>query len=114
MRGRAAGQTRLVAILRVVKRSHRSKSNEQADGLPAKLTDVEQDLLSRLEEGYELETDLLGADPVLRRSKDDEVIRPASANRSTIRALEQRALISSGKGRDPLTLAWRAKKKAKA
>jgi hypothetical protein len=49
----------------------------------------------------------------LRRLKDDEVVRPASANRNTVKALEERGLISSGKSRDPLTIAWRIKTKAK-
>ena len=35
--------------------------------------------------------------------KDNEEIRPLSANRNTIKAMEQRGLISPGKGRDPLT-----------
>jgi hypothetical protein len=43
--------------------------------------------------------------------KDNEEIRPLSANRNTIKAMEQRGLISPGKGRDPLTIAWRRKKK---
>jgi hypothetical protein len=76
-----------------------------------KLTEVEQDLLSHIQHGYQLETDSLGGNPVLRRLKDNEEIRPLSANRSTIKALEQRGLISPGKGRDPLTIAWRLKKK---
>jgi hypothetical protein len=45
--------------------------------------------------------------------KDNEEIRPLSANRNTIKAMEQRGLISPGKGRDPLTIVWRLKKKAK-
>ena len=76
-----------------------------------KLTEVEQDLLSHIQDGYQLETDSLGSNPVLRRSKDNEEIRPLSANRNTIKALEQRGLISPGKGRDPLTVVWRLKKK---
>jgi hypothetical protein len=48
----------------------------------------------------------------LRRLKDDEQIHPLSANRNTIKALEQRGLISPGKGGDPLTIVWRLKKKA--
>jgi hypothetical protein len=76
-----------------------------------KLTEAEQDLLTHLEQGYQLETDSLGGNPVLRRQKDDEVIRPLSANRNTIKALEERGLIHSGKGRDPLTMTWHAKKK---
>jgi hypothetical protein len=71
-----------------------------------KLTESEQDLLSQLEQGYQLETDSLGANPVLRRLKDGEVIRPLSANASTVKALEERGLIHPGKGRDPLTIVW--------
>ncbi len=61
-----------------------------------KLTESEQDLLSHLQNGYQLQTDSLGGDPVLRRLKDDEEIRPLSVNRNTIKALEQRGLISPG------------------
>jgi hypothetical protein len=43
--------------------------------------------------------------------KDDEEIRPLSANRNTIKAMERRGLIAPGKGRDPLTIGWRLKKK---
>jgi hypothetical protein len=43
--------------------------------------------------------------------KDNEEIRPLSANRNTIKAMEERGLISPGKGRDPLTIVWRLKKK---
>ena len=83
-----------------------------ANVLP-KLTEVEQNLLSHMQEGYQLETDSLGGDPILRRLKDNELIRPLSANRNTIKAMEQRGLISPGKGRDPLTIMWRLKKKMK-
>ena len=79
--------------------------------VPPKLTDTKQDLLWHMEHGYELETDSLARNPVLRL-KNGEVMRPASANRNTIQALEQRGLISSGKGCEPLTLAWRLKKKS--
>ncbi|HWY55896.1 MAG TPA: hypothetical protein VNZ03_15620 [Terriglobales bacterium] len=81
-----------------------------ANALP-KLAEVEQDLLSHIQNGYQLETDLLGSNPVLQRSKDNEEIRPLSANRNTIKALEQRGLISPDKGRDPLTIVWHLKKK---
>lgn len=78
---------------------------EKATGLPKpakqqalkalpKLTDVEQELLSHMEQGYQLETDSLGGDPLLRSLKDDEVIRPLSANRNTVRALDERGLIT--------------------
>ena len=80
---------------------------------PEKLTEAEQDLLSQMENGYELQTDLLGAEPVLRSLKDDEVIRPVSANRGTIEALEKRGRIASGKGHEPLTLLWRARNRTK-
>ena len=87
------------------------KKAASAASVSPKLTEVEQDLLSHIQDGYELETDSLGGNPVLRRLKDNEEIRPLSANRNTIKALEQRGLISPGKGRDPLTIAWRLKKK---
>jgi hypothetical protein len=74
----------------------------------AKLTDPEQDLLWHIEHGYQLETDSLGSDPLLRRLANDEVIRPASANRNTVKALEERGLITQGKGKDPLKIVWRA------
>ena len=71
----------------------------------AKLTETEQDLLSHVEHGYQLETDSLGSDPVLR--KDAEVIRPASANRNTVEALKERGLITQGKSHDPIKIVWR-------
>ena len=86
-------------------------ANKKTARLLPKLTEIEQDLLSHMQEGYQLETDSLGGDPVLRRSKDDEGIRPLSTNRNTIKAMEKRGLISPGKGRDPLTIMWRLKKK---
>ena len=79
--------------------------------VPPKLTETEQDLLWHMEHGYELETDSLGGNPVLRL-KNGEAIRPASANRNTIKGLEGRGLISSGRGRAALTLVWRLKKKS--
>ena len=81
--------------------------------VPPKLTEAQQDLLSHMEEGYQLETDSLGGNQVLRRLKDHEEIRPLSANRSTVKAMERRGLISPGKGRDPLTILWRMKNKIK-
>lgn len=81
--------------------------HKRASNVPPKLTDAERDLLAHLEEGYQLETDSLGNDPVLRRLKDNEVLRPADTNASTVKALKQRGLIRSAKGHDPLTIAWR-------
>ena len=60
-----------------------------------------------------MRTDSLGGDPVLRRLEDDEVVRPASANCNTVKALEERGLIGSGKSPAPLTIAWHIKTKAK-
>jgi len=76
-----------------------------------KLTEGEQDLLSEMQKGYQLETNSLGGNPVLRRVKDGEVIRPLSANASTVKALQDRGLIHATKSRDPLTILWRLKKK---
>jgi len=87
------------------------KKAARAASVSTKLTEGEQDLLSHIQDGYQLETNSLGGDPILRRLKDNEVIRPLSANRNTIKALEERGLISPGKGRDPLTIMWRLKKK---
>ena len=92
---------------------HRKASTatkEDAKTIP-KLTEGEQDLLSQMEGGYQLETDSLGSNPVLRRLKDGEVIRPLSANASTVKALQGRGLIRAAKGHDPLTIIWRLKKK---
>ena len=85
-------------------------AKKKAANLPPKLTATEQDLLSHIQDGYQLETDSLGGNPVLRRLKDNQEIRPLSANRNTIKALEQRGLISPGKGRDALTIAWGLKR----
>jgi hypothetical protein len=85
-------------------------AKKKTDSFTRKLTESEQDLLSQLEQGYQLETDSLGANPVLRRLKDGEVIRPLSANASTVKALEERGLIHSSKNRDPLTIVWRLSK----
>jgi hypothetical protein len=79
-------------------------AKKKTANLPPKLTETEQDLLSHIQGGYHLETDWVGGNPVLRRLKDNEEIRPLSANRNTIKAMEQRGLISPGKGRDPITV----------
>ena len=86
-------------------------AKKKGANLLPKLTEVEQDLLSHMQDGYQLETDSLGGNPVLRRLEDNEEIRPLSANGNTIKAMEQRGLIGPGKGRDLLTIAWRLKKK---
>ena len=86
-------------------------TKKRASSIPPKLTEAEQDRLAHMEQGYQPETDSLGGNPVLRRPKDDEIIRPLSANRNTIKALEARGLIHSSKGRDPLTMGWHTNKK---
>jgi hypothetical protein len=88
-------------------------AKKKSASVQAKLTEIEQDLLSHIQDGYQLETDSLGGNPILQRLKDNEEIRPLSANRNTIKAMEQRGLISPGKGREPLTILWHLKKKAK-
>jgi hypothetical protein len=85
-------------------------AKKKAPSVPPKLTEIEQDLLSHMQEGYQLETDSLGGNPILRRLKDNEEIRPLSANRNTIKAMERRGIISPGKGPDPLTIVWRLKR----
>jgi hypothetical protein len=84
---------------------------KKAASVLPKLTEAEQDLLSHIQDGHQLETDSLGGNPVLRRLKDNEEIRPLSANRNTLKAMERRGLITPGKGRDPLTIVWRLKEK---
>ena len=90
-----------------------AKKKEGSVRVLPKLTEAEQDLMWHMEHGYQLETDSLGSNPVLRRLKDDQVIRPASANRNTVKALEEYGLILPGKSRDALTIVWRIKGKAK-
>lgn len=86
---------------------------KKAGAVPAKLTEAEQDLVWHMQNGYQLETDSLGAEPVLRQLKDDEVVRPAAANRNTIKALEERGLISPSRGHNPLTIVWLLKGRIK-
>ena len=83
---------------------------KKAVTVPPKLTEAERDLIEHMGLGYQLETDSLGGNPVLRRLKDDEVVRPASANRNTLKALEDRGLIVPGNGDEPLTRVWRLRK----
>jgi len=91
----------------------KQSANKQAGIVTSKLSDAERDLLWHIENGYLLETDSLGSDLVLRRPKADEPLRPASANRKTLKALEERGLIVPGKSRDPLRIVWRLRRKAK-
>jgi hypothetical protein len=47
-------------------------AKKKAANLLPKLTETEQDLLSHIQDGYQLETDSLGGNPVLRRLTDEE------------------------------------------
>lgn len=85
-------------------------AKKKSGSLARKLTESEQGLLTHIQEGYELETDSLGGNPVLRSRKNSEVLRPADANASTVKALQLRGLLQPGKGRDPLTIRWRLRK----
>jgi hypothetical protein len=60
-------------------------AKKQPRAVLPKLTEAEQDLISHMEDRYQLETDSLGGNPALRRLKDEEVIRPASANHNTVK-----------------------------
>jgi len=84
---------------------------KKAANLPPKLTEAEQDLLTHIQDGYQLETDSLGGNLVLRRLKDNEEMRLLSATRNSIRALEERGLITPSKGLDPFTMVWCLKQK---
>ena len=86
---------------------------KKTNTVPSELTESEQALLTHMQQGLHLETDSLGGNPVLRQAKSDEVIRPLSVNRNTIKSLEKRGLILPGKGSDPLTIGWRLAKRAK-
>jgi hypothetical protein len=66
--------------------------------------------VSQMENGYQLETDSMGGNLVLRNLKDDSVVRPMSANRNTIKALEERGVIAPLKGGAPLIIVWQLKK----
>jgi hypothetical protein len=83
---------------------------DAAPAPPSDLSETEQDLLSHLQNRYDLETDSLGSDVLLRQPKQKEFIRPLSATRNTVKALEERGLIVPAKGDDPLRIIWRLEK----
>jgi hypothetical protein len=93
-------------------RPQQPMAKKRAGDIPLKLTEAEQDLLWHMEHGYQLETDSLSGNPVLRL-KNGETVRPATANRNTVKSLEERGLIVPGKGRDPLKIVWRMKGKGR-
>ncbi len=86
--------------------STRAQAKRPTQKIRPQLTEIEESLLQQMEHGYQLETSTLEG-VVLRRLKDNEVIRPASANMSTVNALEGRGLIRPAKGHDPLATIWR-------
>ena len=86
-------------------------AKKKAANVAPKLTEGEQDLLSQMQNRYQLETGSPGGNPVLPRLKGGEVTRPLSANASTVKALQERGVIHAAKGRDPLTIVWRLRKK---
>jgi hypothetical protein len=51
-------------------------AKKKAASLVPRLTAAEQELLSHIQDRYQLETDSPGGNPVLRRLKDNEEIRP--------------------------------------
>jgi hypothetical protein len=83
---------------------------QPAAEIPPGLSATEQDLVRHVHNGYQLETDSLDGDPLLRSLKDSEVIRPLSATRNTIKALEERGLIALAGGDDPLRIVWQLQK----
>jgi len=89
--------------------------NRKKKGVTAasELTQGEEDLVTHLERGYQLETDSLGGNPVLRRLKDNDVIRPADTNASTVKALKEKGMIRPEKGGAPLTTVWGLNKRGK-
>ena len=73
----------------------------------SKLSETERDLLWHMEHGYQLETNSLGSEPLLRKLDGEDVIRPASVNRNTVDALKARGLIEEAKSDDPLKIVWK-------
>ena len=85
-------------------------TKKKATKLVPKLSKTEEDLLQHLTHGCQLEVSGVEGARVLRGLKDNEIVRPAGVNRSTVRALEEQRLISIVEGEDKLTTIWRAKK----
>jgi hypothetical protein len=93
-----------------MKRRTTGKPKKQsADRVPSGLTETEPNLLSHLQNGYQLETASLSGN-LLRRLKNSEVIRPLSATRNTVKVLQERGLIAPAEGDDPLRVVWHLQK----
>lgn len=94
--------------------SHKIEVNmptKKSAKLPPKLTKTEEDLLHHLTHGYQFESDPFGGGLLLRNLKDKSMMRTASANLSTVKALESRGLIKATQGRNDLTTTWRARRR---
>lgn len=63
--------TEVVYFAARVRGARPSMAKKKASSVLPKLTEAEQDLLSHLQHGYQLETDSLGGNPVLRQLKDN-------------------------------------------
>jgi hypothetical protein len=87
-------------------------TKKKASKPPPELSEVQADLLWHMQHGYQLENNPLEGGLLLRRLEDKEVVRPASANLNTVKALEERGLISPAKSHNPLTTIWRVGKKS--
>jgi hypothetical protein len=91
-----------------------AKTTKGAGESPSKLSATEQDLLWHMAHGYQLETSSLWDNVILRRLKDNTEVR-ATANRSTIEALQKDGLITVAKeGRVVNPTVWRLTPKANA
>ena len=89
------------------------ESKSTNESLP-KLSTREQSLLWHMAQGYQLETSSLWDNPILRHLKDNTEVR-ATANRSTIEALEKNGLITVAKSGSVLKpTVWRLTPKATA
>jgi hypothetical protein len=98
------------------KNKRRKASSKTTKGgatqLAPKLSTREQDLLWHMAHDYQLETSSSWDDPILRRMKDNTELR-ATANRSTIEALQERGLIAVAKDGGVLNpTVWRLTSKA--
>ena len=77
---------------RQTKRPTRKGARTRSANLQPKLSKNEEDLLSHMRHGYQLETSSLGDNPVLHRLTDGSYVR-ADANRRTVETLQNRGLI---------------------
>ena len=69
------------------------KKRSRVESVYPKLSEAEQDLVQHLEQGYELETDSLGSNPILRGRRDDEVLRPSERLKNAVSSCKERVRI---------------------